>query len=563
MFILTVLISILVSLASATTEIIASNHPKCTEMGEKYINTFNVTVPELAIIVSVCEGIVNPQYSGLGGGFIAVIFNGYCSGKGITLNSRESAPQSYEKDSGKKYGEIGVPSMLKGYQSLYEMELCGMKPVLAWKDLFTDNIELAENGWDVLPNTKKLLGKLKSVDHNLELTSDNNKMRNPKLSETLKVIAQEGPSSSFYRENGYLFEKVMTDLRAADSFITPDDLLKYKTETKTTFQYMFFNYTIATTRIPGSGSTMLLGCKMIESVYHRLAKLSYEKRFLFMYHTLRYMYSLKPYLRSKFLNLNELLDNAALMAWEILQSIDKPWDHTPIQIFGNYRINDTRVRFKREFGTANIVLQRGKSAITMTSTVNWYFGSRLYSKNLGIFYNNQLKDFDDTGTPNGPKPGKVPQSSTSVTILYSDDRTPVFQIGAAGGSKMIGAIFNTFFNYFVNNMTLHEANKEARCTPQYKDNQERVVCENGISLQVKNMFEQFKAPLEILSDDIGAVTASSTIRNKAEAVFDVRRGGKTFTNPNDGQTSNSQNFTTNQSLLMVMVLFVFFQSIFT
>lgn len=439
--------------------------------------------------------------------------------------------------------------MLKGYQTLYEMDLCGVKPSLAWKDLFTENIKLAENGWDVLPNTKKLLTKLRSVDHTLEIFDDDNQMKNPTLSKTLKRIADEGPSSSMYKNNGYLFEKVISDLEGADSFITFNDLLSYTTDTKDTFEYSCLDYTIATTRIPGSGTTLILGCKIVDAAFHQLKYMSYEKKFLFMYHSLRYMYSLKPYLRSKHFNLRDLLDNSGIMARNILQAIERNelWDHTPISHFGNYQINDPRVRHKREFGTTNIVLRRGKSAITMTSTVNWYFGSKLYSKSLGIFYNNQLKDFDDVATPNGPKPGKTPQSSTSSTIMYSKDKNPVFQIGAAGGSKMIGAIFNTFFNYFVNNMTLEEANKETRCTPQYSENREKVLCERDIPEAIKNMFVQLSVPFEISKDDIGGVTASSTVRTNLEAVFDVRRGGLTYISYGSAYKGRGQGSTSGSS----------------
>lgn len=518
-----------------STDIIVSNHPVCTEMGIKYIKEYDVTVSELAIIVSVCEGIVNPQYSGLGGGFMAVVYDGSCKDKPISLNSREKAPAAYDSDSRRKYGEIGVPSMLKGYETLYEMKLCGKKPKLEWIDLFTENIKLAKHGWVISLNTKKLLPRIKNVDHTLNISLNEDWMNNPTLSKTLERIANEGPLSSLYQENGYLFNQVLNDLQTANSFISSNDLLQYTADTSETFEHRCLNYTIATSRIPGSGSTLILGCKIINEALSDLNGFSDEQKFLFMYHTLRHMYSVKPYLRSKFFNLTTFLENSDIIAREIVELVKRKlkWDLEPFRKFGNYIINDDRVRFKREFGTTNIVLRRGKSAITMTSTVNWYFGSRLCSKDLGIFYNNQLKDFDYKNTPNGPKGGKTPQSSTTATILYSEKGNPVFQIGAAGGSKMIGVVFNTFFNYFIRKMDLKSANEMGRCTPQYLNQQETILCEKNVEEKVKKMFKDIGMNVTYTDELLGGVTASSTVHNKPEAVFDIRRGGSSFPGEED------------------------------
>lgn len=527
---LNLLFSSVIKLVSGVSEIVVTNHPKCTQMAKDYITKHDVTPPELAIIISVCESIVNPQDAGLGGGFQAVIYNGQCR-KSLYLNSREVAPAAYDPAVERQYGKIGVPSMLKGYEYLYNMTLCGVTPALAWKELFTQNIQLAKTGWTITNTTKRVMTRLSTMSHSLEINSQTNIMKNPKLSKTLEIIANEGPSSSLYKVNGFLHNQMMADMHAANSFIQSSDLLKYDVKHSTPFPKPCLGYNIATTRIPGSGSTFIMGCKIVEAAYDRLINLSYEKRFLFMYHTIRYMYSLKPYLRSKHFNLSELLDNTGQIANDILNSLDRSWDLTTIRTFGNYKMVIDPPRHRRQTGTTNIIIKRAKYAISMTSTINWSWGSKLYSDRLGIFYNNQLNDFGAVGEPNGPMPEKQPQSAISALILYSNRSNPVFQIGSAGGSKIIGSIFNTFFNYFVNNMTLLEANSKPRCIPKYSGHTEKIYCESEVQESVKKAFHNFNMQIKFEKEGgYAAVTACSTLRNRPEGAYDIRRGGEVYIN---------------------------------
>lgn len=174
-----------------------------------------------------------------------------------------------------------------------------------------------------------------------------------------------------------------------------------------------------------------------------------------------------------------------------------------------------------------IKLNVNLSSLLFKNKVNSYYGSKYFSRRLGFPYNDQLNDFDGFGTPNRPGAQRMPQSATSAVIFYSSKNNPVFQIGAAGGSKMIGAIFNTFFNFFVNGMGLKKANKAPRCTPTYRGLDEHAVCETNVSEAVKEKLRSLGVSLTISQQGFGGVTTASTIK-KQEADYDVRRGGEAF-----------------------------------
>lgn len=156
-------------------------------------------------------------------------------------------------------------------------------------------------------------------------------------------------------------------------------------------------------------------------------------------------------------------------------------------------------------GTTNVIVKRGNRTIVATSSINHSFGSLIFSQNLGIPYNNVLRDFtpytwylqrstdgnrisnrtrrrvntsvpstttrrptaksskqtdhaNDETLQNHPRPHSVPQSSMGCTIISNTETGyPVFGIGAAGGFKITSAIMNVMWNYFVHGDTLSRA----------------------------------------------------------------------------------------------------------
>ncbi len=81
-----------------------------------------------------------------------------------------------------------------------------------------------------------------------------------------------------------------------------------------------------------------------------------------------------------------------------------------------------------DHGTSHLsIIDRERNAVSMTSTVNSYFGSQILSPSTGILLNNEMDDFSipgnvSAGVPapapaNFIRPGKRPLSSMSPTIV--------------------------------------------------------------------------------------------------------------------------------------------------
>lgn len=128
---------------------VATSSDECTDASVIILQKGGSAV-DSAITATFCQGLVVPQSSGLGGGFLATI---YIKETGIieTLNAREIAPAAASKDmyktdiSSREGGlAVAVPTELKG---LFELHKKYGK--LKWEEVIQPVIEIAEKGYKV------------------------------------------------------------------------------------------------------------------------------------------------------------------------------------------------------------------------------------------------------------------------------------------------------------------------------------------------------------------------------------------------------------------------------
>jgi len=80
----------------AASDIVVSNNDQCTTIGKNLIKK-HASAEQIYVAVSLCEGIVHPMDSGLGGGFQAILYDDVNHRKVAKyLMSREYSPFSRE-----------------------------------------------------------------------------------------------------------------------------------------------------------------------------------------------------------------------------------------------------------------------------------------------------------------------------------------------------------------------------------------------------------------------------------------------------------------------------------
>jgi gamma-glutamyltranspeptidase/glutathione hydrolase len=113
------------------------------------------------------------------------------------------------------------------------------------------------------------------------------------------------------------------------------------------------------------------------------------------------------------------------------------------------------------------IIDREGNAVSVTYTLNEWFGARLTVPGTGVLLNNEMDDFTAKpgvpnlyglvqGEANAIAPGKRPLSSMTPTIVTKDGQ-PVMVLGTPGGSRIITAVLHTLINVIDHGMTIQEA----------------------------------------------------------------------------------------------------------
>ena len=177
------------------------------------------------------------------------------------------------------------------------------------------------------------------------------------------------------------------------------------------------------------------------------------------------------------------------------------------------------------------VLGPDGSAVSCTSTVNTFFGSKVMTDD-GIILNNQMNDFSTPGSvnvfgfPAAPEnyivPRKRPMSSTSASIIVDSDGNAQFATGAAGGSRIISSTLLSIINAVDWEMSLEENLQAKRIHEQLLT---KTTYEAGMDEELVEGLRNAGYNMVVLNGYNSVVTSVSNLGESIEASGDPRKGG--------------------------------------
>ena len=153
------------------------------------------------------------------------------------------------------------------------------------------------------------------------------------------------------------------------------------------------------------------------------------------------------------------------------------------------------------------IADRHGNAVSVTYTLNDWFGAKVTAAGTGVLLNNEMDDFTvKVGVPNiyglvqgeanAIAPGKRPLSSMSPTIVSKGDQ-PVMVVGTPGGSRIITAVLHTILNVVDYGMNVQEAIDAPRFHQQWlpeATNLERFAVSPDTQKLLEAMGHKFGAP---------------------------------------------------------------------
>ncbi|TYB79950.1 gamma-glutamyltransferase [Bizionia myxarmorum] len=410
-----------------------------------------------------------------GGGFMVYRMN---SGEIGALDYREKAPMAATKDMyldslgqvipGKSTTgamAVGVPGTIAGVFAAHKK--FGILPI---ETIMKPIIELAERGVIV---TKKQAASIayfqpyiKAVNPNGTVFDgvwkENDTVKYPALAATLKAIMMNG-RDEFYK--GETAKKLAAFIQAEGGIITEEDLARYEAQWRKPVTFTYDDLKIISMSPPSSGGIALAQMmKMIEP--YNLSEFGHNslKTIQIITEAERRAYADRSFYLGDpdFVNIpsDSLISTrylAGRMADFSFEKATKSADmkHGAVQIIES----DETTHY-------SIVDQFG-NAIAATTTLNSGFGSKLYSKELGFFLNNEMDDFSSKpGEPNvyglvGAEansilPEKRMLSSMTPTIVEKNGEL-YMTLGTPGGSTIITSVLQTILNVHEFGMSMQEA----------------------------------------------------------------------------------------------------------
>lgn len=469
----------------ADNAMVVSARSEASEIGISILkrggNAFDAMVAtELALAVSY-------PYAGNigGGGFMVYRMN---NGDIGALDYREKAPLAAHRDmyldslgnvipnkSTLGATAVGVPGTIAGVFEAHRK--FGTLPI---EDILTPVINLANKGVVVTEKQYKRLNKhrpnfFKANTDTILLAKHwqiGDTIQYKALANTLTRIKKHG-RDEFYK--GETAQKLVDFLQKMGGYITLEDLEKYQAKWRTPVSISYDDLTVVSMAPPSSGG-ICLGQILKSIAPYNISQYEHNslKSIQLITEAERRAYADRSFYLGDpdFVTVptTKLLNDTYIEERMKNFSFDKATKSSEVG-HGNIEIVES------DETTHYSIVDSFGNAVSVTTTINGGYGSKLYTSELGFFLNNEMDDFSSKpGVPNmfglvGAKaneimPEKRMLSSMTPTIIEKNGKLWMV-VGTPGGSTIITSVLQTILNVHEYNMSMQEAVNQPRFHHQW------------------------------------------------------------------------------------------------
>ncbi len=456
---------------------VVSEHHIASDVGAQILEQGGNAI-DASIATAFALAVVFPQAGNIGGGGFLVYMDN--DGVATTIDFREKAPLAatptmYLDENGEYIFRsnnngllsVGVPGTVAGLWMAHEKY--GSMP---WSDLVQPAIDLAENG---VPLSFTLAQHAKRFESN----SPDDFMKNfytngtgvplkmdeiwkqPELARTLSLIRDHG-RDGFY--SGDVAEQLANYMAENGGIITEEDLAKYEAVERLPVTGTYKEFEIISMGPPSSGGVSII------QMMNMMEQVDWEE---IEFNSTEYVHILAESMRRAYADRAEHLGDPdfnpdmpvdRLISKEHAQNRFQHIDWERASVSDSSKFGQL---YDGQSTTHLSVMDKDGNAVSLTYTLEWSYGSRMGSPELGFILNNEMGDFNPQpgltnsqgrigSDPNLIAPEKRMLSSMSPTIVAKDGK-PYLVIGTPGGRTIINTTFQTILNVLEFEMPIDDA----------------------------------------------------------------------------------------------------------
>lgn len=466
---------------------VSSAHPLATKVGVEVLKNGGNAI-DAAVAVKFALAVVFPRAGNLGGGGFAI----YRLNDGSTgaLDFREKAPKNasrnmYLDDAGNVIDNLslighkaaGVPGSVDGILKLHEK--LGTK---ALSELIQPSIQLAYYGFTITEDQADEFNEKREVfievnGSDFFLVKDQpwqagDTIKFTELAATLTQIRDRG-REGFY--GGIVADQIVKEMQRGGGLITEEDLKSYTAQWRDPIASSYRGHNIISMPPPSSGGVALLqllqGAEQydIKAMGHNTAQ------------TIHLMTELERRVyadRATHLGDPDYYDVPVDMLLDPTYNKERFSSISLKEKTDSQEIKEGKVEIIESVETTHFsIVDPEGNAVSLTTTLNSFFGCKVYVKGAGFFLNNEMDDFSSKpgvpnqfglvgGEANAIFPEKRMLSSMTPTLVEKDGKLKMV-VGTPGGSTIITSNFQAIMNVIDHGMGMQDAVNATRTHSQW------------------------------------------------------------------------------------------------
>ncbi len=444
---------------------------------------------DAAVAVGFALAVTYPQAGNIGGGGYMVIH--FKNGKNTTIDYRETAPLKSSKNmfldkkgnyipelSLEGITSVSVPGSVAGL--IYALQHYGKLPLstviqpaidIAQKGFLLDSVT-AEDFQLHMERFKKYPSSLKVFSKNGEPYKKGDLFIQKDLAKTLTLIKDKGNAGFYSGETAAL---IIKQVKSMGGYISAKDLEEYKPVEREPVIGNYRGYKIVSMGPSSSGGVALI------EMLNILTNYDFKPA---DYGTAEYIHKLVEAMKFAYADRSKYLGDPAFykVPVDLLTSAKyakKLFGKITNKSTPSGEIHAGLDELPRESNetTHYSVYDSDGNAVSVTTTINSWFGSGIIVDGAGFLLNNEMDDFSaKPGVPNqfglvgseanSIQPEKRMLSSMTPTIVLKNDK-PFLILGSPGGSTIITSVLQVILNTLDFHMTLQKAISSPRIHHQW------------------------------------------------------------------------------------------------